>query len=79
MAEAQVRWTGYNQAIGTYQGELDAKTRYMRAFLRQRQRESDYDYSSLEQVLDILIAGAVSISEPEVSRGWQRSIDDAVD
>ena len=76
---ARVRWTGYNQAIGAYQGELDGKTRYMRAFLQQRQRENEYDYSRLEQVLDILIAGAVSISEPEVSRGWQRSIEDATD
>jgi hypothetical protein len=76
---ARVRWTGYNQAIGAYQGELDGKTRYMRAFLEQRQRENEYDYSRLEQVLDILIAGAVSISEPEVSRGWQRRIEDAVD
>ena len=72
------RWTGYNQAIGAYQGELDGQTRYMRAFLQQRQRENEYDYSRLEQVLDILIAGAVSM-KPEVSRGWQRSIEDATD
>ena len=30
-----VRSTGYNQAIGTYQGELVGQTRYMRAFLGQ--------------------------------------------
>ena len=58
---AQVRWTGYNQAIGAYQGEREGKTRYMRVFLRQRQRESSYDYSRLEQIIDVLVAGAVSI------------------
>jgi hypothetical protein len=76
--KARVRWTGYNQAIGTYQGELDGKTRYMRTFLQQRQRENGYDYSRLEQVLNILVAGAVSISESEISREWQRRIEDAV-
>lgn len=75
---ARVRWTGYNQLIGAYQGELDGKTRYMRTFLDQRQRECGYDYSRLEQVLDELVARAVSISEPDVSSEWQRVIDDAI-
>jgi len=77
--EARVQWTSYNQAIGAYQGELDGKTRYMRAFLHQRQRESGYDYSRLEQVLDVLAGSAISISEPEVSREWQRAFDDTLD
>ncbi len=76
---ARARWTTYNHAMGSYQGELDGKTRYMRAFLDQRQRQRGYDYSRLEQVLDVLVAGAVSISEPEVSREWQRAIEDAID
>jgi hypothetical protein len=74
---AKVRWTGYNQSIGAYQGELDGKTRYMRTFLQQRQRDSNYDYSRLGQVLDTLVAGAQSISEPEVSQEWRRAIEDA--
>ncbi|MEX0922311.1 MAG: HEPN/Toprim-associated domain-containing protein [Rhodovibrionaceae bacterium] len=77
--EARVRWTSYNQAIGAYQGELDGKTRYMRAFLHQRQRERGYDYSRLEQVLDVLARSAVSISEPEVSSEWQRAFNDTLD
>lgn len=77
--EARVRWTSYNQAIGAYQGELVGKTRYMRAFLNQRQQERGYDYSRLEQVLDALFARAVSISEPEVSSEWQRAFDDTLD
>jgi hypothetical protein len=76
--KARVRWTGYNQTSGAYQGELDGKTRYMRAFLQQCQRENGYDYSRIEHVLNVLVAGAVSISEPEVSREWQRAIEDAV-
>lgn len=77
--KARVRWTGYNQAIGAYQGSLEGKTRYMRAFLQQRQRDTGYDYSRLEQVLDVLVAGAVSISETEVSLEWQRTFENAVD
>jgi hypothetical protein len=74
--KARVRWTGYNQALGAYQGELEGKTRYMRTFLQQRRRNSDYDYSRLEQVLDLLIVGAVSISAPVASREWQRVFED---
>ena len=77
--EARVRWTSYNQASGAYQGELDGKTRYMRVFLHQRQRESGYDYSRLEQVLDVLAASAVSISESEVSIEWQRNFEDILE
>lgn len=77
--KARVRWTGYNQAASAYQGELEGKTRYMRTFLSQRQCESGYDYSRLENVLDIVIAGAVSISEPEVNLHWQRAIEDIAD
>ncbi len=77
--KARVRWTGYNQATGAYQGELEGKARYMRTFLQQRQCENGYSYSRLEQVLDRLIAGAVSISEPQVSREWQRAIEDATE
>jgi hypothetical protein len=73
--KAQVRWTAYNPVIGAYQGELDGKTRYMRAFLQHSQRRSDYDYSRIEQVLSALIASAASISEPEVSREWQRAFE----
>lgn len=74
--QARVRWTGYNQAASAYQGELEGKTRYMRTFLRQRDRECDYNYARLEQLLDVLIAGAVSISVPEVTREWQRASAD---
>lgn len=74
--EARVQWTAYNNAAGAYQGELIGKTLYMRTFLQQRQRQSDYDYACLERVLDVLVAGAISISEPEVSREWQRAFAD---
>jgi hypothetical protein len=77
--KARVRWTAFNQTIGAYQGELEGKTAYMRAFLAHRHLKSGYDYSRLEQVFDVLISGAVSISESEVSREWRRAFEDAVD
>jgi hypothetical protein len=73
-----VQWTSFNQATASYQGELEGKTRYMRTFLNQRQRKSDYDYTRLGQVLDVLIAGAVSISAPEAAREWQLVLEDNI-
>lgn len=70
---ARVRWTTYNHALGAYHGELEGKTRYMRTFLDQRQRRTDYNYSRLEKVLDALVEKAVSISEQEVSSQWEES------
>jgi len=69
---ARIRWTTYNNAVGAYQGELDTKTRYMRSFIDQRQKKEFYNYSRLEAILDVLVAGAVSISELDVNREWER-------
>lgn len=70
--EARVRWTSYNTSLSVYQGELEGKTRYMRAFLKHRHRKRDYDYSRLEEIINVLVSGAVSISAAEVGLDWQQ-------
>lgn len=75
-AGARVRWTSYNAKANTYQGELEGKTRYMRNFLGQRVRESSYDYSRLEAVLDAIICSAVEMRETEVAKDWERDCVD---
>lgn len=73
--KARVQWTNFNRATASYQGELEGKTRYMRKFLEQRERKSGYDYTRIEQVLDVLIGGAVSIAATEVAEEWQRHLE----
>jgi HEPN/Toprim N-terminal domain 1 len=73
--DARVRWSSYNQAMGVYQGELEGKTRHMRAFLDQRSLLPAYDYTRLEEILEVLVAGAVSISEPIVAEEWRRNLE----
>ena len=69
-----MRWTSYNRKPDAYQGELEGKTRYARAFLDQRSRQEDYDYTKLEQVLDVLIGAATEISSQKwVAIGSARS------
>lgn len=75
--EARVRWTSYNPKLEAYQGELEGKTRYARDFLDQRSREEEYDYTKLEQVLEVLIGAATEISSCEVGRDWQLAVLDA--
>ena len=43
----RVRWTGYNSALDSYQGELVNKDQYIRASLEAIGRDKDYDYTKL--------------------------------
>lgn len=61
-----VRWTGYNEKLRRYQGELEHKQGYVRRFLKLKQRNSSYDYSKLEAVLDELMSAAVAVAESDV-------------
>ena len=61
--EPCVRWNNYNSTIEAYQGELIGKTKYMRAFLSQREKISGYDYNKLESVLDMIIKDCVKMRE----------------
>ena len=62
-AQPLVRWTSFNSATKTCQGELVNKTRYMRRFLGQRARVKGYDYRRIEAVLDMVIANCVQMRE----------------
>lgn len=57
-----VRWTSYHSS-GRYQGELVDKEVYTRHFLHLRYRQSGYDFTKLEVVLDEMIAQCVGIAE----------------
>lgn len=55
---ATVIWTNYKKERGVYQGSLEYKETYARAFLEQTAesiRKGDYDVRKLERVLDSLI------------------------
>ena len=62
-SEARVRWTSYEASVGVYQGALEAKERYAREFLRQRNREAGYDYSRIDAVLASIVDSAIAIAE----------------
>ncbi len=71
--EARVRWTSYNDRIEKYQGELESKTAYAKAFLSQRKLDSGYDYSGIEYVLTSVIIGCIEIQRKKEVR---RSVAD---
>jgi HEPN/Toprim N-terminal domain 1 len=58
-----VRWNNFNEGAKTYQGELVGKDRVKNQFLGHKSRETDYDYSKIEIVLDLIVANCVAISE----------------
>jgi hypothetical protein len=47
----------------TYPGELINKSAYMRRFPDQRERVEGYDYSRLEEVLDMIVFNCVQMRE----------------
>ncbi len=65
---AAVRWNNYNSRMKAYQGELIKKTDYMRKFLSQRKKSSNYNYLKIEAVLDMIITECAKIQEIEVRR-----------
>lgn len=73
--EAQVRWTSYHLRYGAYQGELEGKTRYARAFLDQAARANGHDYNKIEKVLDMLVNAAVEISYDEAIRDLYHGVE----
>ena len=64
-ASPSVRWSAYNAKLDAYQGELSNKERYARSFLKQKRRVSDYDYSKIEAVLDMIVESCASMKEKE--------------
>lgn len=62
-SNARVRWTSYDASTGLYQGALEGKERYARAFLTQRNRTTGYDYSKIDAVLACIVESAIAIAE----------------
>jgi len=62
---AQVLWSNYKKEVDTWQGALEYKETYMRRFLDQARgtlRESGYDTSKLEMVLESLLIEATILA-----------------
>jgi hypothetical protein len=57
-----IRWTSYNREVSAYQGELMNKDIYKRRFLELRFKETGYDFSKLDALLDAVVAECVSIA-----------------
>jgi hypothetical protein len=65
----QVVWTNYKKEMDTYQGALEHKESYMRAFMDLRPHAlGDYATDKIAQVLDSLIAECVAIARDAVAR-----------
>ena len=58
-----MRWTSYEKATSSYQGELQRKEFYTRQFLGLKRRDPEYDYSKIEAVLESLILASIKIAE----------------
>lgn len=62
-ASPLVRWTSFNSKTDSYQGELINKTAYMREFLDQSKCIDSYDYSRIENVLNMIVISCVQMRE----------------
>jgi hypothetical protein len=63
---AQVRWSSYKDKLGVYQGALEHKDSYSKAFYRATPDEvktGEYDVAKLKVVLDALVAECTQIAE----------------
>lgn len=56
LPEPMVQWTNYKEDTGTYQGALQEKERYSKAFYNNAGQGGSYDTSKLSQVLDSIVA-----------------------
>jgi hypothetical protein len=61
-AEPTVRWTAYNEGAQAYQGALEFKEKYAKRFLNLRTRNSGYDFSRIDAVLERIIASCISMA-----------------
>ncbi len=64
--EPKVRWSSYIKDVEAYQGSLENKTQFMKSFMKLRAdklADSDYDFSKIKCVLDMLYCECVSIAD----------------
>lgn len=64
----RVRWSSYVESMDAYQGALENKTAYMKAFLNLRNKDKDYNFANIEKVLDHLYKACVKMvnSSPKI-------------
>jgi hypothetical protein len=63
LPEPVIRWTAYNRDLDRYQGELQGKSQYAKAFLELRQPSTRYDSTKIQSVIDALVSECVAIAE----------------
>jgi hypothetical protein len=64
--EAVVRWSNFNTTQQSYHGALIAKDDYKKSFLKQQRKISGYDYSKLNEVLNLITVTAIDIKEKPI-------------
>jgi hypothetical protein len=65
---ASVRWNNYNSKLGVYHGELIGKTEYVKTFLRQRDKNAEYNYDKISIILEMIISRCISMREGVLDR-----------
>ena len=60
---AAVRWNNYHKELSVYHGELVGKRNVMMAFLAQSNVNTDYDFSRIAAVVDMIVSECTAIGE----------------
>ena len=50
-----MRWNNYHKELSVYHGELVGKRNVMMAFLAQSNMNTDYDFSRIAAVVDMIV------------------------
>jgi len=58
-----VRWANYKEDVQAYQGSLENKDRYSKAFFEKAKRQRKYDTSKLSHVLDAIFSVCTAMAE----------------
>lgn len=74
----KVRWKGFDEKAGKYQGELINKHEYAKEFLKKHTIDSDYSFDKLEYLLDAIIAECVGIAGDSRRHEWNQAAFDNV-
>lgn len=69
----KVRWTSWNKHLQRYHGVIETKRDTMLSFLQTTSKDSDYDFTKIEIVLDHIISECVKIAETENLKGYSKA------
>lgn len=76
MEEPKVRWKGFDEKAGKYQGELINKHEYAKEFSKLSTRDRGYSFEKLEHLLDAIIAECVGIAGDSRRHAWNQAAFD---